>query len=1000
MTNLSHRLRIESQFVKLMSELFQLDEAEALDFGIYRVIRHHNREVRAFLGSVVKSSPDTSTLQGGRLAALLDEAFRKADHEAAAQDAARVKALEGQLGITPGMARAERTRLLEILAAIPATTGVVDEYRGLLEQRAGGDNAEHDRIEVLNRLYQFFERHYQDGDFIVERRYGRNGARYIRSTGEDTEFHWATEDMYYVKSGDIYTDYPVRLANGQRLVFSVEPESLQATRALLKPNDKAHYALHGVHPHDSHLQVQLQYLKGTQTDRQREEIVSAVHARTGGEPADIKRWLARFIARNQNDFFIHKRLNDALYEDLDIFIKTEVLDAEQLLADQTLSLRTLKVGRIVREVGRQIIGFLAALEDFQKALWEKKKLVLQTRYVITLDRLARHAPDWLASQIDTIVAGQRQEWLALGLGDIPDAAACRQETPGDLASPARVRYLPLPVDTGNFSDAFKWAMLDAISAVVDLDKALDGVAIRSDNWQALNTLQARYWEQVKCVYIDPPYNTGGDGFPYKDAYRHASWMAMMDNRLETGLALMAMDAAMFVSLDDNEHSAFRQLADRRLGAGNFVANLIWQKNFSPKNSARHFSEDHDHIFVFARNAARWSPYLLPRTAEMEARYSNPDGDKRGAWTSGDLAARNPYSEGIYPIACPSGRTIPGPPPGTFWRVSKTKFDELDKDGRVWWGADRNNVPRLKRFLSEVKQGRVPQTIWPYEEVGHTQDAKKELLAYTNLSADESVFNTPKPTELIKQVLKLATDANGNGEWVADFFAGSGTTGHAVLAQNQEDRAGRRFLLVECNTYFDKLLVPRLKRAAAIPDYKKPRTLDGDGAFFRVQTLEQYEDTLENLALPADETAGDDLFDDATFALRYRLDRTSRRAYCDITHFSTPFGYSLKRVEGGGEAPAAAVDLVESLVYLLGLAVQRLFRTSQGVVVTGSNQRRQSVAVFFRDCAAAGSDDWVASMLATHPADRAYANAVAELSFPGCDRLESIEAVFAGQFGSI
>lgn len=1021
MTNLSHRLRIESQFVDLMSDLFQLDEAEALDFGIYRVIRHHNREVRAFLGNVVKSSPDTPTLQGGRLATLLDEAFHKADHEAAAQDKARLKALEGKLGITPGMIGTERIRQLAILAAVPATTAVVDEYRSLVAQRTGSDSAEHDRIEVLNRLYQFFERHYQDGDFIVERRYGRNGARYIRSTGEDTEFHWAAEDMYYVKSGDIFTDYPVRLANGQRIVFSVESESLQATRAQLKPNDKAHYALDSVHAQDSHLQVQLRYLKGAQTDRQREDIVAAVRARTGGDPADIKRWLARFIARNQSDFFIHKRLNEALAEDLDVFIKTEVLDAEQLLADQTLSHRMLKVGRIVREVGRQIIGFLAALEDFQKALWEKKKLVLQTRYVITLDRLARHAPDWLVDHIDTIVAGQRQEWLELGLGDIPDAAACRQETPGDLASPAVVRYLPLPVDTANFSDDFKWSLLAAVSAAVSLDEALDGVAIRSDNWQALNTLQTRYREQVKCVYIDPPYNTGGDGFPYKDSYQSASWLAMMDDRLHLTATMLKPEGAFFSSIDQNEYPNLRHLLERTFGRANTLGTIVW-KNVTDNNPTN-IAIEHEYVEAFAKNRSmlqsEWkSPYsdakeqlvslgraLISQhgdTPNLCSAYRDWFKENKlflgpldrykyidiGGIFTGSQSVHNPGKEGYrYNIIHPkTGRPCKQPLMG--YRFPEDTYRKLHAEGRILFGDDESKLIELKVYAHEY-EAKLPSVI----EI----DGRSGANDLTNLFGEAQKFKNPKASALL---LELVPYAVGKNDWVADFFLGSGTTIHALMRLNRKTNLRLRWLGVEASRNFEMLIVPRLKKAAFSQEWLKGRPIaEGDGIFARIQTLEQYEDTLENLALPLGDTTEDDLFDDAAFALRYRLDRTSRQVYCDITHFSSPFGYRLKQVEGGGDAPAVPVDLVESLIYLLGLTVRRLFRTPQGVVVTGDNRRGQSVAVFFRDCAAQGSGAWVAEMLAAHPADRVYANTVAELSFPGCDRLESIETVFAGQFGS-
>ncbi|HYN78130.1 MAG TPA: hypothetical protein VES73_10100, partial [Lamprocystis sp. (in: g-proteobacteria)] len=546
------RAQAETRFIGLMTELFQLDDAQALDFGLYRVIRRHNREVRAFLGEI-STGPEGPALHGGQLSALLDAAFAAADDEADAAGLDRLAELAEQLGVRPGMTQTQRGETLDRAESVPAMKTKVSEYRALTEALTSRQTVETDRAEVLNRLYQFFSRHYQDGDFIVERRYGKDGARYIRSTGEDTEFRWATEGMYYIKSGDTFTDYPVQLSGGQRLRFTIEPQTLQATRAALKPSDKAHYELAQVIKADGAISVRLNYLKGAGSERHKDEIVAAVHKAgvTGGAgtSAEVRRWLARYSARNQSDFFIHKRLGEALAEDLDLFIKTQVVDLDQLLAGdprQTdLPRRTLKVARILRAVGEPIIAFLAALEDFQKALWEKKKLVLETGYIVTLDRLERHAPDWLADQIDTIVAGQREEWQALGLGDFPDAAACRRTTSGDLVTPASTRYLPLPVDTRRFPPAFKWSLLGAVTALTPLDEAIDGVAIHSDNWQALNLLRERYRERVKCIYIDPPYNTGGDGFPYKDSYQSASWMAMIEDRLRLGAELLQPSGVIF-----------------------------------------------------------------------------------------------------------------------------------------------------------------------------------------------------------------------------------------------------------------------------------------------------------------------------------------------------------------------------------------------------------------------------------------------------------------------
>jgi len=225
-----------------------------------------------------------------------------------------------------------------------------------------------------------------------------------------------------------------------------------------------------------------------------------------------------------------------------------------------------------------------------------------------------------------------------------------------------------------------------------------------------------------------------------------------------------------------------------------VTCIIWQKIFSPKNTARHFSEDHDYILVYARNSTIWSPFLLARTEEADARYSNPDADPRGPWTSGDLTARNYYSEGQYEVKSPKGKKF-RPTIGTYWRVKHQKFLELDNDKRIWWGAEGSNMPRLKRFLSEVKQGIVPQTLWKYEDVGHTQEAKKELLEFVKFENTDNVLDTVKPTRLIQRMLQLATQPSEK-DLVVDFFAGSAATAHAVFQQNKEDNGNRRFVMIQ------------------------------------------------------------------------------------------------------------------------------------------------------------------------------------------------------------
>lgn len=1040
------QLQVESRFVELMTELFQMDEAQALDFGIYRVIRRHNREVRAFLGENI-SEHGARALQGGRLAELLNAAFENKGVEAQAEDKFRLKELEDQLGLKPGLTQGQREVLLAQAENIPAAKGLVAEYRSRMQSKASQQTAQQDRTEVLNCLYQFFSRHYQDGDFIVERRYGKGGSRYVRSTGEDTEFHWATEDMYYIKSGDIFTDFPVRLANGQRILFTVEPESLQATRAALKPNDKAHYEHHEITPfppgQGSGVRACLKYLKGAQTEKQKDEIVTAVQkAGAGGTAevgADIRRWLNRFMARNQSDFFIHKRLKEALTEDLDIFIKTEVLDVDQLLAGATrhtdlqldLPRRAMKVARIVREIGGHIIAFLAALEDFQKALWEKKKLVFETRYVITLDRLERYCPEWLAKNIDTIVKKQRQEWKELGLGDYAKAADCIHKTEGDLVTAATEQYLPLPLDTRDFDGAFKWSLLDAITASTPLDEALDGIAIQSDNWQALNTLREKYRESVKCLYIDPPYNTGGDGFPYKDSYQSASWMAMMEDRLRLGAEIMRPDGAFFSSIDQNEYPKLRTLLETTFGRGNALGTIVW-KNVTDNNPTN-VAVEHEYVETFAKNRtlleSEWkSPYsdakdLLVRLGQelVEKHGDTPalrkayqewlktkkeflgplEGYKfieKGGIYAGSRSVHNPGKEGYrYDVIHPKiGKPCKQPLMG--YRFPEDTYKKLHADQRIIFGEDETKLIELKVYAHEY-EAKLPSVI--------ELDGRSGANDLTNLFGEAQKFKNPKASALLQELVPYAA---GKGDLVADFFLGSGTTAHALMRLNKQVALGLRWLGVEASFNFEALVVPRVKKAAFSTEWLKgrPNGFDGPGTFVRLQSLEQYDDTLESLhAEISHGESGELLFQDAAFALEYRLDAESRSLYCGVGRFSTPFGYQLNRAEGGGEAQPHDVDLIESIPYLLGLDVDRLYREVQGVVLLGRNRRKQSVAVFFRDTTPSpspggGGEDlsaeWVKTKQAEHPADRVYTNDPASLSFEGCDRFEAIEAIFALQFG--
>lgn len=364
--------------------------------------------------------------------------------------------------------------------------------------------------------------------------------------------------------------------------------------------------------------------------------------------------------------------------------------------------------------------------------------------------------------------------------------------------------------------------------------------LQGDNLLALKALLPYYAGQIKCIYIDPPYNTGNENWVYndnsnapeikkwlgktvgtesEDLSRHDKWLCMMYPRLQLLHQMLREDGAIFISIDDNEIAQLRMIMDEIFGPQNFVANVIWQKVYSPKNSAKHFSEDHDYILVYAKNAEAWRPHLVPRSEDQDKAYKNPDNDPRGPWKTSDLGARNFYSKGTYAIACPSGRVIEAPPKGSYWRYSEENFKEMDRNKRIWWGKTGSSIPQIKRFLTEVKQGVVPQTLWTYKEVGHTQEAKQEIVSILEFADSAAVFITPKPTRLIERILQLATNKDS---LILDSFAGSGTTGHAVMKLNAADGGTRRFILIEMEQNIaQNITAQRLKRV--IP------TLSGSGA---------------------------------------------------------------------------------------------------------------------------------------------------------------------------
>lgn len=337
----------------------------------------------------------------------------------------------------------------------------------------------------------------------------------------------------------------------------------------------------------------------------------------------------------------------------------------------------------------------------------------------------------------------------------------------------------------------------------------DNRLIFGDNLLALKALEHEFAGQVKCVFIDPPYNTGSAFSQYEDGLEHSIWLSLIRDRLQLIRTLLSQDGSMWITIDDHEAHYLKALGDEVFGRFNFVANVVWQKKFQPQANAVWLSDSHDHVMVFAKNKAAWRPNLLRRSLEAVARYRNIDDDPRGRWMSdnctvsltggqrGAQFARTGVSDNLYEVVTPSGRRLL-PPAGTCWRYSEERFRELIADNRIWFGSAGNNVPRYKRFLSEVQEGVVAKTWWPRDEVGDNQEAKREVTAFNSTD----IFATPKPERLLARILELASN---EGDLILDSFAGSGTTG--AVAQ----KMGRRWIMVEVGKHIESHIIPRLKQ---------------------------------------------------------------------------------------------------------------------------------------------------------------------------------------------
>lgn len=498
---------------------------------------------------------------------------------------------------------------------------------------------------------------------------------------------------------------------------------------------------------------------------------------------------------------IYSGLADRLRRQWDSF-----LQAEFLSLDAEVEAR-LEVARSLRPLGTRIIDRLARHHQDLEELWLAPRKIAESHYCLTLDRVPKEFYPEIVANNDQ--HRQWQEWFAI---DEPVTVDFLRAHPS------------LAVDTRWFSSDFAKRLQIAVG---DLDAASDGLLIHSENAQALRTFAPRFAGRVKCIFIDPPYNTGTGVWTYADRFGHEPWLAMMHERLQLAREWLADDGAIFISLDDHEQARLRLLLDEIFGEDNFLATIVWEKVHTRKNSARHFSVSHDYIHAYAKDKSRWRRQLLARP-DTNA-YTNPDNDPRGPWKLDPVYANKPYGA-RYTITKPNGVKL-DPPAGRYWRFSEANFLAKAERGEVLWG-DGDAYPLVKRHLADVQTGLVPVTLFTRQFAGDNALANAEL---RNLFGAGRPVSYPKPSKLIERILEIATEPGGN-DLVLDFFAGSGTTGQAVININRADGGHRRYVLIEQADYFDTVLVPRVAKTVYASKWQAGKSVSHDGVSQILQSV--------------------------------------------------------------------------------------------------------------------------------------------------------------------
>lgn len=958
------------KFIATMKTVLMLDQAD-LDFGIYRIMNQKRDQIESYLNNDLRWQ--------------VTEAIR----ENASNDAEAVKK--------------ELTQLVATLTAAGMNPDDAPKVKELKERIARCGNSEELENEVYSHLTIFFGRYYDGGDFISQRRYKKD-VYAIPYEGEEVKLYWANADQYYIKTAEYFRNYRFAVNGDKFCEFTLREATTEQNNNVAQNNMERRFALCEETPVEvigNTLHIYFTYELYPKATKQKGLIEAAYETIKDAIPAEfaavlalrptesdrtrtlLQKHLNTYVARNTFDYFIHKDLGGFLSRELDFYIKNEILvidDIDARTPDEFL--KHLTVIKAIKRVGMKLITFLASLENYQKRLWLKKKFVVESNYCITLDRV----PEKFYAEIAANDA-QREEWMRLFAID----EITSQNTDGSFVAgksrysvPLTVEFLKenpfLVLDTKFFPAEFKNALLASIDHI---DEQCDGLLINSENFQALGLLQEKYKEQVKCVYIDPPYNTGDDGFTYKDGYSDSCWLSMINDRLMYSDNLMNQSASTMISIGDEEQEYLSSLIRQKVGKQSFVATLIWEKKKKGSFLSGNIAKMKDYVLCYVKNINEFGGYIGEINAEIETYPCvNPDNPRSVRLFRAGIKSkyRNPS------VFKPAGSVISA---GNMtltllhdliiednilkqdvaieanWRYSQDSLNEFMNSGSLYITQDLY----IRRIVVEARNKRLKDLLLRTGEISNedfrkydvknvnkygwetNEDANDELL---QLFGEQYIVSYPKPSKLI--TLLLASNRKDNN-LILDYFAGSGTTGHSVINLNREDGGKRKYILCEMGEYFNTVTKPRIQKVIYSKDWDggKPESREGSSHCFKYMRLEQYEDTLNNLTIESVNISKDnaDFYDG--YVLGYMLDIETRDSLFNMKWFRNPWNMKL-RITRQNETREEKIDVIETFNYLIGLNVTSILYPKKGIcTVDGVTRSGERTLVIWRDCDTVDND---------------------------------------------